>query len=60
MTQKPSFKKWISLLAVLGFLVFILYFLFFTDLKQVAVVIEGVNVPIYLLSFVCVIGGAVV
>ena len=36
-------------------MVFILYFLFFTDLSQVAIVIEGVNVPIYLLSFVCVI-----
>lgn len=59
LTQKPSFKKWVSLLAVLGFVMFILYFLFFTDLGQVAVVIEGINVPIYLLSFVCVIGGAV-
>ena len=52
------FTKWISPLAALGFLVFILYFLFFTDLKQVAVVIEGINVPIYLLAFACVIGVA--
>jgi len=55
LTSKPAFKKWISLLAGLGFLVFILYFLFFTDLSQVVVVIEGVSVPIYLLAFVCVI-----
>jgi uncharacterized protein (TIRG00374 family) len=55
LNNKPAFKKWISLLAGLGFLVFILYFLFFTDLSQVAVVIEGVNIPIYLLAFVCVI-----
>jgi glycosyltransferase 2 family protein len=55
LNNKPAFKKWISLLAGLGFLVFILYFLFFTDLSQVAVVIEGVSVPIYLLAFVCVI-----
>jgi uncharacterized protein (TIRG00374 family) len=55
LTNKLSFKKWVSLLAGLGFLVFILYFLFFTDLRQVAIVIEGVSVPIYLLSFVCVI-----
>ena len=59
LTQKPSFKKWVTLLAALSFVVFILYFLFFTDLAQVAIVIEGVNVPIYLLAFVCVIGGAV-
>ena len=58
LTRKPSFTKWISILAVIGFLIFILYFLFFTDLKQVAVVIEGVNVPIYLLSFACVMGVA--
>jgi len=55
LTSKPAFKKWISLLAGLGFLVFILYFLFFTDLRKVVVVIEGVSVPIYLLAFVCVI-----
>ncbi len=59
LTQKPEFKKWVTLLAVLSFVIFILYFLFFTDLRQVAAVIEGINVPIYLLAFVCVIGGAV-
>ncbi len=59
LTQKPAFKKWVTLLAALSFVVFILYFMFFTDLGQVAAVIEGVNVPIYLLAFVCVIGGAV-
>jgi len=48
LTQKPEFKKWITLLAALSFVIFILYFLFFTDLGQVAVVIGGVNVPIYL------------
>jgi uncharacterized protein (TIRG00374 family) len=59
LTQKPSFKKWVTLLAALSFVIFIIYFLFFTDLREVAEVIEGVNVPIYLLAFVCVIGGAV-
>ncbi|MCW4005760.1 MAG: flippase-like domain-containing protein [Candidatus Bathyarchaeota archaeon] len=55
MPNKPSFKKGVSLIAGLGFVVFILYFLFFTNLSEVAVVIAGVSVPIYLLSFVCVI-----
>ncbi len=59
MSQKPEFKKWVILLAALSLVVFILYFIFFTDLGQVAVVIEGVNVPIYLLAFVSVIGGSV-
>ena len=59
LTQKPEFKKWVTLLAALSFVIFILYFLFFTDLAQVVAVIEGVNIPIYLLAFVAVIGGAV-
>jgi uncharacterized protein (TIRG00374 family) len=59
LTKKPEFKKWVTLLAALSFVIFILYFLFFTDLREVAEVIGGVNVPIYLLAFVCVIGGAV-
>jgi len=59
LTHKPGFKKWVTLLAALSFVIFILYFLFFTDLGEVAVVIGGVNVPLYLLAFVCVIGGAV-
>ena len=59
MTQKPEFKKWVTLLAALSFVIFIIYFLFFTDLREVAEVIGGVNVPIYLIAFVCVIGGAV-
>jgi uncharacterized protein (TIRG00374 family) len=59
LTQKPEFKKWITLLAVLSFIVFILYFIFFTDLAQVAQVIEGVNIPIYLIAFVAVIAGGV-
>jgi uncharacterized protein (TIRG00374 family) len=59
MTQKPSFKKWVTLLAALSFIVFIIYFIFFTDLRQVASVIEGVNIPMYLLAFACVIAGAV-
>src|SRR4030042_414793 len=59
LSQKPEFKKWVTLLAALSFFIFILYFLFFTDLGEVAVVIEGINIPIYLIAFVCVIGGAV-
>ena len=59
LTKKPEFKKWVTLLAALSFIIFILYFIFFTDLGQVAVVIEGINIPIYLLAFVCVIGGAI-
>jgi uncharacterized protein (TIRG00374 family) len=59
LAQKPEFKKWVTLLAALSFVVFIIYFIFFTDLGQVAAVIEGVNIPIYLIAFAAVIGGAV-
>jgi hypothetical protein len=52
LTQKPEFKKWVTLLTAFSLLVFILYFLFFTDLREVAEVIEGVNVSIYDFFFV--------
>jgi uncharacterized protein (TIRG00374 family) len=58
-TEKPQFRKWITLIAVLGFVVFLFYLIFFTDFTQVAVVIEGTSVPIYALVFVCVIAGSV-
>jgi uncharacterized protein (TIRG00374 family) len=55
MSNRPEIKKWVSLLAIVGFIIFIVYLLFFTDLASVAVIISGVSVPIYLLVFVCVI-----
>jgi uncharacterized protein (TIRG00374 family) len=58
-TERPQFRKWITLTAVLGFVVFLCYLIFFTDFTQVAVVIEGTSVPIYALVFVCVIAGSV-
>ncbi len=59
LTEKPQFKKWITITAVLGFAVFMLYLVFFTDITQVAVVIGGINVPIYILAFIAVIGSAI-
>ena len=52
---KPKFKKWITLSAVLGFVAFMCYLLFFTDFAQVATVIGTISVPIYALAFGCVI-----
>ncbi len=57
--DKPQFKKWITLSAVLGFLVFVLYLFFFTDFKQVGSIIGRVNVSIYLLAFLFVMGASV-
>ena len=59
MSHKPEIKRWVSLLAVLGFIVFFVYLFFFTDLTEVAAIIGGVSVPIYFLVFVCTIFGAV-
>src|SRR4030067_1294172 len=59
MSNRPEIKKWVSLLALLGFIVFVFYLFFFTDLVEVAVIIGGISVPIYSLVFVCVIGEAV-
>jgi uncharacterized protein (TIRG00374 family) len=58
-TEKPPFRKWVALTAVLGFAVFICYLFFFTDFDEIGVVIGGTNVPIYALVFICVIIGSV-
>ena len=55
MPNRPEIKKWVSLLAVFGFAVFIIYFFFFTDSREVATIIGGVNIPIYLLVFIFVV-----
>ena len=52
---KPKFKKLITLSAVLGFIAFILYLFFFTDFTEVSIVVEGTNVPIYVLAFLCIV-----
>src|SRR4030066_1818887 len=59
MSNRPEIKKWVSLLAIIGFIIFVVYLFFFTDLVEVAVIISGISVPIYFLVFVCVIGEAV-
>jgi uncharacterized protein (TIRG00374 family) len=59
MSNRPEIKKWVSLLAVIGFTIFLVYLFFFTDIAQVAVIIGGVSVPVYSLVFVFVIGQAV-
>jgi glycosyltransferase 2 family protein len=63
LTDKPRFKKWIILSAVLGllgFIAFIYYLLFFMDFTQIEDVIVGTNVSIYFLSFLCVIAASIV
>src|SRR4030066_1873900 len=59
MSNRPEIKKWVSLLAIIGFTIFLVYLFFFTDIAQVAVIISGVSVPTYSLVFVFVIGQAV-
>jgi uncharacterized protein (TIRG00374 family) len=59
LAEKPQFRKWITLSAVLGFIAFLCYLFFFTDFAEVAIVIEGTSIPIYVLVFICVIVGSV-
>jgi hypothetical protein len=59
MSNRPEIKTWVSLLAIVGFIVFVVYLLFFTDLVKVSVIISSISVPIYFLVFVCVIFEAV-
>jgi uncharacterized protein (TIRG00374 family) len=56
---KPKFEKWVSILAIAGFSAFIVYLFLFTDIRQVASVIGQVNIPIYLIAFLCIIAEAV-
>ena len=55
MSNRPEIKTWVSLLAIVGFIVFVVYLLFFTDLVKVSVIISGISVPIYFLVFVCIV-----
>ncbi len=59
MSNRPEIKKWVSLLAVVGFIIFVSYLFFFTDLTKVAIIISGVSTPVYALVFLLVIGEAV-
>jgi uncharacterized protein (TIRG00374 family) len=59
LTEKPAFKKWVSLSAVLGFAFFMLYLYFFTDFTSVVGVIGKTNVLVYALAFLCILGSAV-
>jgi uncharacterized protein (TIRG00374 family) len=59
LTEKPQFKKWITLTAVLGFAVFMLYLLFFTDFSEVELVIGGTNIAIYALAFIFVLTASI-
>ena len=58
--EKPQpFKKWVSLVAVIGFAAFLVYLFLFTDFTQVSVVIGGTILPIYVLAFVAVIASVI-
>ena len=51
MSNRPEIKKWVSLLAIIGFIIFVVYLFFFTDITKVAVIISGVSIPIYASGF---------
>ncbi len=57
--NKPQFKSWVTVSALLGFIALLLYMYFFGNLNQIAGAIAKTNIPIYLLAFVCVLGSAV-
>jgi uncharacterized protein (TIRG00374 family) len=52
---KQSFKKWVSLSAFIGFVAFLLYLYFFTDVIGVASIIGRTNLFFYSLVFLCVL-----
>jgi uncharacterized integral membrane protein len=58
MSNRPEIKKWVSSLAIIGFIIFVVYLFFFTDITEVAVLISGISVPTYFLVLLYIIGGA--
>jgi glycosyltransferase 2 family protein len=60
MLEKPQpFKKWVSIVAIIGFVVFLGYLFFFTDFTEVELVIGEASIPIYALAFFAVIASVV-
>src|SRR5271169_4431759 len=60
MLEKPQpFKKWVSIVAAIGFVVFLVYLFFFTNFTEVELVIGGASIPLYALAFFAVIGSVV-
>jgi uncharacterized protein (TIRG00374 family) len=53
--SNPSFRKWVSILAVLGFVAFLLYLYFFTDIAGIVSVIGRANVYFFILALICVL-----
>jgi uncharacterized protein (TIRG00374 family) len=51
----PAVRKWVSISAFLGFLAFLLYLYFFTDIIGVASVIGRTNLFFYSIVFLCVL-----
>ena len=51
----PAVRKWVSISAFLGFLAFLLYLYFFTDIIGVASVIGRTNLFVYSIVFLCVL-----
>jgi uncharacterized protein (TIRG00374 family) len=51
----PVVRKWVSISAFLGFLAFLLYLYFFTDIIGVASVIGRTNLFVYSIVFLCVL-----
>jgi uncharacterized protein (TIRG00374 family) len=59
LSDNAKFQKWVTVLAVLGFIAFIGYLFFYTDISKVGEVIATTNFTIYAAAFGCVIAGAV-
>jgi glycosyltransferase 2 family protein len=58
--ERPQpFKKWVSVVAVIGFVAFLVYLFVFTDFAEVELVIGRASVPIYILAFLAVIASVI-
>ncbi len=55
---KTKYRKLITLTAVLGFVAFLAYLFLFTDFAEVASIVGGINVGIYVFAFLAVIVGS--
>ena len=57
--MREKLKKYVSVSFLIGFFAFVLYILFFSNLRSIADVIGKTSITVYTLAFICVLGGVI-
>lgn len=57
--MREKLKKYVSITSLIGFSVFLIYLLFFSNVGSIVGIMEKTSIPVYLLAFICVLCGIV-